>query len=378
MFVHQNQLEFLLPTEAYSSESQFQIERERLFLPGWHPVGTRQDLPRSGDFLTCELFGEHVLVRNFGGTLCAFQNVCAHRHCLLTHEPKGNSEKFRCQYHGWEYDQTGFTRNIPDARCFRPFDREQSHLVKYRLEMLGDVIFVSLAEDGPSLREYLDPYFDHLAERFSAPAWRQKYPWEYDCPSNWKVPAENTLESYHIPHLHASSFGGLYPSEEESSHEMTHRYTALTYNSGEDPRVRTWQARFTRWLGGEATNVYRHFHFHPNLILVTTDVFGYILMYHPTSPRSTRIWLRMFNFRGTKRGIWPACLAWIAGTIGKRTMKQIQLEDLGIFADQQKGLEASRHPGCIGTREERIHAFQGYLLAECGQPSRQGEPAAVP
>ncbi|MCA9069500.1 MAG: aromatic ring-hydroxylating dioxygenase subunit alpha, partial [Planctomycetaceae bacterium] len=275
MFVHQNQLEYLLPSEAYSSESQFQLERERIFLPSWHPVATRKDLPRSGDFLTCELFGHPVLVRNFEGTLHAFQNVCAHRHCLLTHAPQGHSDKLRCQYHGWEYDETGYTNRIPDARCFRPFDRENSHLKKYRLELLGDTAFVSLTDEGPSLREFLDPHFEHLAERFSSPAWKPIYAWEYDCPSNWKVPAENTLESYHIPHLHEKSFGGIYPSEEESTHELTPDYTVLTYNSGEDPRVENWQSRFTRWLGGEVTNTYRHFHFHPHLILVTTDVFGY-------------------------------------------------------------------------------------------------------
>lgn len=365
MFVHQNQLEYLLPSEAYSSESQLQIERERLFLPSWHPVATRQDLPHSGDFLTFELFGHPVIVRNFSGTLHAFQNVCAHRHCLLTREEQGHSDKLRCQYHGWEYDETGYTNRIPDARCFRPFDREHAHLKKYRLELMGDVVFVSLAEEGPSLREFLDPHFDHLVERFSSPAWKPIYSWEYDCPANWKVPAENTLESYHIPHLHQKSFGGIYPSEEESTHELTPQYTTLTYNSGEDPRVEKWQARITRWLGGEATNIYRHFHFHPHVVITTTDVFGYILMYRPLTPRTTRIWLRMFAFRGTKSGLWPAYLAWLSGTFGKRFMKQVQLEDLEIFADQQRGLEASGHPGCIGTREERIYTFQEYIQREC-------------
>jgi len=365
MFVHQNRLEYLLPTDAYSSEFQFQREIECLFAPGWHPIATRRDLPRSGDFLTLELFGHPVLVRNFAGTLHAFQNVCAHRHCLLTHEAKGRSDKLRCQYHGWEYDETGSTHRIPDARCFRPFDRENAHLLKYRLEMLGDVAFISLSADAPRLREYLDPHFDHLAERFAAPAWRVVYPWEYDCPANWKVPAENTLESYHIPSLHQRSFGGIYPSEAASAHELNPRYTSLEYNSGEDRRVARWQSRLTRWLGGDSTNVYRHFHVHPNLIFVTTDLFGYVLMYSPSSPRTTKIWLRMFKYRGTKPGPWAAYWSWAAGTFGKRTMKQILLEDWKIFADQQRGLEASRHPGCIGTREERIYTFQEYIRREC-------------
>ncbi len=261
--------------------------------------------------------------------------------------------------------------------AFAPSTGKNANLLPYRLEMLGELIFVSLAEDGPSLQEFLDPHFDHLAERFAAPAWPVKYAWEYDCPSNWKVPAENTLESYHIPYLHADSFGGIYPSEEESTHEMTSRYTTLTYNSAEDPRVDKWQTRFTRWLGGESTNIYRHFHVHPNLIFVTTDLFGYVLAYFPTSPKTTKIWLRMFNYRGSKPGLWAAYLAWVSGTFGKRMMKQIQLEDWEIFADQQRGLEASRHPGCIGTREERIYAFQEYIRQECGLEANARESLTI-
>src|SRR5690606_29304167 len=109
----------------------------------------------------------------------------------------------------------------------------------------------------------------------------------------------------------------------------------------------------------------------------TTDLFNYVLMYHPTSPRTTKIWLRMFNFRGTKRGPWAAYLSWLAGTFGKRMMKQVQNEDWEIFADQQRGLEASRHPGCIGTREERIYVFQEYIRRECGLDISREEALSV-
>ena len=49
-------------------------------------------------------------------------------------------------------------------------------------------------------------------------------------------------------------------------------------------------------------------------------------------------------------------------------------EDLGIFADQQQGLSTSRHKGVIGTREERIYAFQKYLLEKQGRwPKQESE-----
>jgi choline monooxygenase len=36
-------------------------------------------------------------------------------------------------------------------------------------------------------------------------------------------------------------------------------------------------------------------------------------------------------------------------------------EDAAILSDVQQGLEASPHRGVIGTREERVHAFQKYV-----------------
>jgi hypothetical protein len=35
-------------------------------------------------------------------------------------------------------------------------------------------------------------------------------------------------------------------------------------------------------------------------------------------------------------------------------------------------MAASRHPGCIGTREERIFVFQQYILRECGDLGDDG------
>ena len=237
MFIHQNRLETLLKPDHYRSEAQYRREIERLFVPAWHLVGTSAELPRDGDFLTLDLLGEPVLVRNCGGEYHAFQNVCTHRHSLLTHQERGNSPRLRCQYHGWEYKPDGFTARIPEAHCFRPFDRENSRLRKFRLERCGDLLFVSLAEDGPSLREHLEPYYDLVAGRFTSPRWRPDLRWGFDSACNWKFPIENTLESYHIPCLHPHSFGGVYPSEEAQEHTLDDRYTTLTLRLGRGPQA---------------------------------------------------------------------------------------------------------------------------------------------
>jgi hypothetical protein len=41
------------------------------------------------------------------------------------------------------------------------------------------------------------------------------------------------------------------------------------------------------------------------------------------------------------------------------------LEDNGLYADIQRGLAGSPHKGMLGRCEERIHAFQHYVLEAC-------------
>ena len=360
MFIHQHFLRHLLRPEHYCSDQHFELELERLFRPAWQFVAAKSELPKDGDFKTLELFSRPIMVRNSGGTFLAYENICSHRHCMLTDAASGNQPKLRCQYHGWEYDDQGRTAKIPDARCFRPWDRENSRLNVFRLEACGDLLFVSLSPDGPSLREWLSPFYEETERAFSYPMWTMRYVWEYDCAANWKVPTENTLESYHVPALHQKLFGDFLPPEKNSEHLLDERYTALTYSAAS--RMEMQQARLNRWLGGEPTLKYLHRHIHPNTILVSTDTINYALMYLPTSPETVRIRVRMFAIRGTRRGPLARFISWLAWRIAKSKTLQVHSEDRNVYASQQKGISQSRHPGVIGARDERIFIFQKYIL----------------
>src|SRR5262249_11938435 len=150
-------------------------------------------------------FGHPILLRNMDGELCCFLNVCPHRHSRLTNQERGHSERLRCQYHGWEYSRDGRTGTIPDAQSFRPWDRQNSCLRKFRVQTWGEVVFVCLADEGPSLMEFLAPLPADLGRAFESP-FRFAATWYADFPCNWKVVLENSLESYHIPQIHPKTF----------------------------------------------------------------------------------------------------------------------------------------------------------------------------
>jgi len=291
MFIHQNQLEYQLSPEHYYSQEHYELELERIFKPAWHLVGTKQDCPNDGDFFTKELLGQPIMVRNFGGELHAFLNVCSHRHCQLTNEPRGNSPKIACQYHGWEYEKSGKTNKIPDAKCFRPFDRENAQLKKFRVDTCGEMVFVNLSEAGPSLKEFLgDFYFtwEHMFSVSRVHNWHAKA--DFDC--NWKIPVENTVETYHIPCVHGKTLKVQYPGEEAQEHILNENFTQLKYDMSDEQKLLNLAERTSRRLGGIPVGGYIHRLVHPHLVFTMTDLVLHAQIYEPTSPTTSRteIW----------------------------------------------------------------------------------------
>jgi phenylpropionate dioxygenase-like ring-hydroxylating dioxygenase large terminal subunit len=373
VFIHQSQLRHVLRPARYYDEGLWREEVDRLFVPAWHCVATRADLPRDGDYLTLDLLGQPVLVRNAGGELHAYLNVCAHRHCLLTSRRRGCDPRFRCQYHGWEYDREGRTGRIPDARCFRPFDRENARLRKFRLEMCGELAFVCLADDGPGLAEFLGPYHATARAEF-APPYRQVWTWETTYEANWKIPIENSLESYHIPCLHAATFGNM-PPEERCEHDLGERHTTFR-TRGFDSRRAAVARWMVRRLGVEPRGFYVHHHAHPHLTFASTDVSHLVQIMLPVAPTRTRHLAWLYTPYGVRKGVGNWLLARALRRAVIRVARRVMSEDVPIFAEVQRGLRASPHPGVIGTREERLFVFQQYVARACGDPAAGTEAVA--
>jgi phenylpropionate dioxygenase-like ring-hydroxylating dioxygenase large terminal subunit len=373
LFIHQSRLRHLLQPSDYFSPRQHALELERLFRPGWHCVASMAQLPRPGDFITLDLLGQPLIAWNVGGEAQVFLNVCAHRHCLLIHAPRGQSARLRCQYHGWEYNGDGSTGHIPDARSFRPFDRENSRLSKVRTATCGELIFATLDDEAPPLCDYLGPFYDQCHDWFTAP-FRWAGSWTMHYAANWKAAIENSIESYHVPCVHAKSFGIL-PPEEQSWHELSDRWS--TFRSAE---TNTWrskiQAGLVRSLGLPVSQVYIHHLAHPNLAFVKLDGARLAFIVLPTSASTSehRVWL--FAPEGPRRDPWAWLIRKWFARFALNEARKILAEDAGILGDVQRGLTASPHRGVIGSREERVYTFQKFILTACGREDEIADGAA--
>jgi phenylpropionate dioxygenase-like ring-hydroxylating dioxygenase large terminal subunit len=369
MFVHSSRLPHLLTPDCYRSPAFYAREVGTVLRPSWHMVATRDDLARPGDFLTFELFGVPLHLRNFDGEIRALSNVCAHRHCLITDRDRGNIARMACQYHGWEYGEDGRTRKIPEPKNFAPLDREINRLKSYRVDLCGSLVFVSLVSDGPTLREHLGDMYDRLAERFG-PDWQPYLRWNPDYGVNWKVPIENTLEAYHVPFVHPNTFRED-PGSARSTHVLDERHTWFGTNLPFSPhsKIDTYFQRCEGWLmrrlGQTPQGRYEQHHLFPTFLCSFTDVISLCQSIIPTGPDTCRAVVRQFGRVGQQTGFpWRTVAGWW-GRLEAMISRQILAEDMGMFRSIQRGLDASDHPGVLGACEERIWKFQHYVKSKC-------------
>lgn len=362
MFVHNSQLPQVLDAESYYSEPQHECELNRLFLPGWHFVASLPDLRHDGDYLTVDLLGRPLLIWRSRGEIHVFLNVCAHRSSLLTHQPCGQMERLKCQYHGWEYDEGGRTRRIPEAHNFRPLEQGELGLTKLRSETRGQLVFVTFDERSPNLATYLGRGYDLCGQLFSGER-RRILKLDFEVAANWKLRVENALESYHIECVHPKSFARL-PSPEHCSHQLADGGTVFTTEEPPGGRLRRLFDQFmARSLGLEADYKYEHFIFYPNIMFAAGGVFSVVEVALPVTPTRSRVILEMFCHPGRYRNPLSALVFRSLCWGGRRFAQQVLEEDAAILPDVQRGVESPDKPsgGLISAREERVFHFQEFI-----------------
>jgi len=364
MYQSSTGLPHLLAPKAYFDPEFYRSELSTILNPSWQLVGTTLKLQNSGDFFTTSCFGEEIQVRNFDGCLKALSNVCAHRHCLISDQAQGHSPAMRCQYHGWEYGEDGFTRKIPCAKEFAPIDRSSFRLHEYRIETAGQLVFICLDQSAGDLQTFLGPIASRVMQRFGAD-WRQFYRGKFQYEANWKVSIENSLEAYHVESIHPNTFRAA-PGEDRSEHLLNSRHTSFSTDTpfAAHHRSDEWFQRIEGWmvrkLGVIPTCRYEQHHVFPNLLFSFTDAISLVHSVVPLGPTSSRSLMFQFGLFPAKISFGKRMIARLLGRVEAEILKRIMKEDMQLYPSIQRGLQSSRHQGTLARSEERIHAFQDY------------------
>ena len=199
-----------LPNACYTDPSQFQRERRQLFDRGWACIGFAKDIPEPGDALPVDHLGSPLLaLRDKGGHVRVFHNVCSHRGMVLVEEPTRIRSVIRCPYHSWCYGHDGALKATPHVggsghNAHSAIDRVALGLKAVRSAVWFDLMFVDLSGEAPAFETFIRP----LAERWSMFEQNElrhagadgSFRLEVRC--NWKLAVENYCESYHLPWVH--------------------------------------------------------------------------------------------------------------------------------------------------------------------------------
>jgi Rieske 2Fe-2S family protein len=207
-----------LAQQYFVSPEVFAEEQDRIFSRQWVLVGHQSQLAEAGDYFVAEVANESlIIVRDKGGEVHGFYNVCRHRGTRLREARNGHLSAIQCPYHAWTYGLDGRLIGAPHMDQLPDFDKADYSLHAVNLALWEGLIFVNLADSGTRLRSEvtarqapgdfisLERWFAPLNGKFShwnLPKLRPAKRIEYDVKANWKLMFENYSECYHCPGVH--------------------------------------------------------------------------------------------------------------------------------------------------------------------------------
>ena len=192
-----------ITAERYVSTQYMQQEWQKIWPKTWLVAGVAQDVAEPGDFFVFDLEPESIIVsRSEEGALKAFYNVCQHRGARLLSSDRGILEHYTCPYHGWQFNNDGSLKHVPDQDRFsRGLPCEKLALKEVRVESWAGAIWICMDDEAPSLKEYLGPIMD-MINPYRPEDMRLVEDQTCRLECNWKAVFDNFGELYHVEHIH--------------------------------------------------------------------------------------------------------------------------------------------------------------------------------
>ncbi len=193
-----------MPREQYTAPAVLREETERIFARHWNCVGRSSRLASAGDYFVRDVAGESLIIlRDRGGELRAFFNVCRHRGTRICRETTAGqfSETIQCPYHAWTYTTDGRLIGAPHMQEVEGFDKRDYPLHAAAVAEWEGFVFVNIAEDPQPFDEWFAPML-HRLERYSLARLTVGHSVTYDVHANWKLVFQNYSECLHCPMIH--------------------------------------------------------------------------------------------------------------------------------------------------------------------------------
>ena len=345
-----------MPPEVYTSPAFLEAELEHLFRAEWLCVGRADALAEPGDYLTWQIAGQPVAVlRDRDGTLRAMSNVCLHRMSTLL-AGRGRVRAIVCPYHAWTYNLDGALRGAPAMTRNEGFRRGDYRLPQIRCEAWLGWIFVTLNPDAEPVASRLAEV-EHLVADFAMEDYVETFHETHVWDTNWKVLAENFMESYHLPVCHAATIGGLSKLDEMVCPPGRPAFNFHTILKDDSLKIALAHPSNTR-LQGERRRTTFLLAIYPSLLVTLTPGYFWYLTLHPRGPGQVRI-----GFGG---GMSPD---FVSDADARRhfadlktLLDEVNVEDRGCTEKVYRGLSSPlARPGHLSHLERPNYDFAHYI-----------------
>lgn len=195
-----------VPASNYTDPEQFEREKERIFKRVPLMLGPSCELKEPGDYKAMDIMGIPVLLtRKRDGSVGAFLNMCSHRGNPVA-QGSGNASRFVCGYHGWTFRNDGSLLGVASSADFGAVDKAELCLKKFPVLERAGLIWAILDPDSTlDIAQFLCGY-DEMLSHFGFADWILFDKRELPGP-NWKTAYDGYLDFYHLPVLHANTFG---------------------------------------------------------------------------------------------------------------------------------------------------------------------------
>ncbi len=196
------------PLKIMNDPDVYREELRRIFAKTWVFVGHESEFEEPGDYAR-RYIGEDpfIIARDEDGEMHAFLDSCMHRGAQFCTAESGNTSHFRCPYHGWTYKNDGTLQGAPHLKeAYCNLDTDDVTLEEATLSSYQGLLFARIADEGPSLEEYLGDFKWYLDVLFGLTKGGmtvigEPHRWESD--HDWKTSSESFAgDSYHVLTTH--------------------------------------------------------------------------------------------------------------------------------------------------------------------------------
>lgn len=195
-----------VPAREYTDPALFELEKRQIFRRLPLMVAPSCELKGPGAYKAMDIAGVPLLLtRKKDGSVAAFLNMCSHRGNPVA-QGTGSASRFVCGYHGWTFANDGKLLGVASSQDFGAIDKAEHCLTKFPvLERAGLIWAILDPHSQLSIEGYLSGYDDMLAH-FGFENWHLFDSRTLEGP-NWKTAYDGYLDFYHLPVLHANTFG---------------------------------------------------------------------------------------------------------------------------------------------------------------------------